>query len=88
MEWAKCFRGWIYLFIISSNSGGITLTISLPDIVGTTIQDVGPLTHSHAAWRPHNEQWTYTSNLVQYISGFEMNINDEIRPQYITLYDS
>ena len=42
---------------------------------------------SHGAWRPHHEQWAYTSNFVQYITGFQMNINDEIRPQYITLYD-
>ena len=34
--------GWSHLFSISSNSGGITLTKSLPDISGTTIQYVGP----------------------------------------------
>ena len=39
----------------------------------------------HGAWRPHHERWAYTSNFVQYISGFWMNINDEIRPKYITL---
>ena len=40
------------------------------------------------AWRPHHERWAFTSNFVQYISGFWMKINDEIRPKYITLYDS
>ena len=24
----------------------------------------------HGAWRPHHERWAYTSNFVQYISGF------------------
>ena len=32
-----------YLFSISPYSGGITMTNSLPDIGGTTIEDVGPL---------------------------------------------
>ena len=53
-----------------SYSGGITTTKSLPDIGGTTIQDVGCHGTRHGAWRPHHERWAYTSNFVQYISGF------------------
>ena len=42
-ERIKGFRGWIYLVSISSYSGGITMIKSLPDIGGTTMQNVGPL---------------------------------------------
>ena len=75
---------WVdYPFSISSYYIGITLTKSLPDIGGTTIQYVGSLAPM--------EPGVHTMSLyffAQYISGFWMKINDEIRPQYLTLYNS
>ena len=70
MEWIKRFCGWIYDFWIS-----LTLAILQRQkvyrilVVLPTIQDVGPL-GPHAAWCPHRDRWAYTSNFVQYISGF------------------
>ena len=43
---------------------------SLPDIGGTTIQDVGPPSLPWSLASTHHEQSAYTSNFVQYISGF------------------
>ena len=62
------FVGGFISFSISSFSGGITMKKSLPDIGSTTIQDVAPLAHMEPGM--HHEQWAYTSNFVQYISGF------------------
>ena len=55
-----------------SYSGGITTTKSLPDIGGTTYHSRCPLPIAAMglARRPHHERWAYTSNYVQYISGF------------------
>ena len=64
MEWIKRFCGWIYHFSISLTLAVLQRQKSLPDIGGITYHC------SHAAWRPHHEPWAYTSNFVQYISGF------------------
>ena len=48
MEWTKRFRRWIYHLSISLTLVVLQRQKSLPDIGGTTIQDVGPL----AAIRP------------------------------------
>ena len=52
---------WVDLSLFNqSYSGGIKTTKSLPDIGGTTIQDVGPLAVMEpgvdGAWRPHHER--------------------------------
>ena len=44
MEWTKRICGWIYHFSISLTLAVLQQQKSLPDIGGTTIQDVGPLT--------------------------------------------
>ena len=50
----------IYHFSISITT---TKKPTVPDIGGTTIQDVGSLAAmglAMEAWRPHHEQWAYT----------------------------
>ena len=68
MEWTKRFCGWIYLFSISSYSGGITMTKKPTGYWRHYHWRCRP-PRSNGAWRPQNEQWAYTSNFVQYISG-------------------
>ena len=88
MELTKRFCDWIYLFFISSYSDGITMT-KKPIGYWRFYHSGCQLPRSHGVWRPHHELYrTYTSNSVQYSSGFYMNINDATRPQHITLYDS
>ena len=52
MEWIKRFRGWIYHFSISLTLAVLQRQKSLPDIGGTTIQDVGHLAVMWAAMEP------------------------------------
>ena len=52
MEWMKRFYGWIYHFSISLTLVVLQRQKSLPDIGGTTIQDVGHLAVMGAAMEP------------------------------------
>ena len=52
MEWIKRFCGWIYHFSISLTLALLQRQKSLPDIGGTTIQDVGHLAVMRAAMEP------------------------------------
>ena len=70
MKWIKRFWGWIYYYSISLTLAVLQRQKSLPDIGGTTYHSRCQPPCSHAAWRPHHERWAYTSNFVQYISGF------------------
>ena len=65
MEWIKRFCGWICNFSIS-----LTLAV-IPDIGGTTYHSRCRSPCCHGVWRPHHERWAFTSNFVQYISGFK-----------------
>ena len=78
-------------FFNQAYSGGITTTKSLPDIGGTTIQDVGHLAVMRAGIEPGVH--TMSDEFILQIScniflAFKMNISDDIRPKYITSYDS
>ena len=52
MEWIKRFCGWTYHFSISLILVVLQQQKSLPDIGGTTIQDVGHLAVMRAAMEP------------------------------------
>ena len=52
MEWIKRFCGWIYNFSIRLTLVVLQRQKSLPDIGGTTIQDVGHLAVMRAAVEP------------------------------------
>ena len=78
--------GRIYLF-----QSALTLVVLqwhkiLPDTGGTTIKVSAP----SLPWSLASTPWAMRlqSNFMRYISGFQINVNDEIKPQYVTLYDS
>ena len=89
-EWPKRFCGWISLFNqlllwwYYNDKKAYRILAALPFKMSPPLSPMEP---GAGAWRPHHEQWAYTSNFVQCISGFWMNIDDEIMPQYVTLYD-
>ena len=79
----------IYHFSISLTVAVLQRQKSLPDI-GGTIQDVGCHGTRCGVWRPHH-WWAmslYFKCRAIYFWFFKMNINGEMRPIYITLYDS